>query len=210
MKLSDLDAFIVTRLAASQTQPSRVLHINNAYLELSRIFTVDVSESDDSLSSTMGEARMELPFRPRRIRGVRVLDEGGWQLRRVYRDAVMFPPAEGKPKRWASDLGDAVSAILLDPSPDDTYSLEVLYEPNPVPLEDLADEPQYIPEDYHYLIAYGALSLAAASQEDWGIAQYWGSAYQAGVNEMLEHLGLNAPDDFPGMLTQALGGGRGS
>lgn len=85
------------------------------------------------------------------------------------------------------------------PTSTSAYNLTVQYEPVPTILSSSSDVPQYIPVEYHHLIAWGTLAILASlpGQEDWEVAQAWEARFRFGVNEMIDNLGLVAPENYP-------------
>jgi len=123
-------------------------------------------------------------------------------FKRVGTDNILL-----KTKRWAFNRmvqsgGKNRIEVIFDPVPRGSIPLYIRYEPIPELLADNTDVPQYIPEEYHYLIAWGAIALLASQPgtEDWNVAQAWEARFRAGVNEMLQILGLTSPDNYPSIV----------
>lgn len=179
LDLGDIDRYVTKRLAFSVTPQERMKHINEVYLDLTRFFTIDHTEK---ITVTAAEF-VTVPARK-----VEFIICEGERLRKVHKQSFLYPLAAGKPKYWA-EWGN--NEIVFAPIPDAEYDLEIYIEPEPEALATNDAVVKYIPEEYQYLVAWGALAVLAATQEDWSLAQYWETKYRDGVNEMLRYLGLS-------------------
>lgn len=286
MNLNEIDSYITARYVSFLSDEERIRHLNEVYLDLSRIFTVDSIEelSGEGIDTKPNDNSFVMPIVARAIDSVFVKEEkDGYvigdaellarlvvaadislldipglmgievddimdkydlnkdstldvndkvkveqkiennsfhkRLKKVNKNAIIFPQQRGagysdgsffkrigtddiflKVKRWAVNrsVGNRFE-LIFDPIPRGTIPLLIRYEPMPAGLEADSDVPQYIPEEYHYLIAWGSLALIASlpGQEDWEVAQVWESRYRDGVNNMISALGMNAPDNYP-------------
>lgn len=213
MNLSDLRIYITARYATPLTGTEIDQHINEAYKDLSRIFTPDAN-AEESIPTASGGFRYYVPD-CRSIKEVRT-SAAGERLREISYAAVLHPRRSGTPTRWfpygeSSSAGtDVLMAFGLDPIPDASESVFVRFEPEPVDLSGDSAIPDYIPEEYHHLIAWGALAAIAGHAEDYGVAQYWDTQYRSAYNGILVKLGRTAPTNFPtvSMTSQPPQGGK--
>ena len=210
MNFQELDSYITSRYTSSLAILDRKAHINEVYLDLSRVFTPDITEENATLSTVVAQNIVTMTFATRQIKHIHTSTVGvRTPLRRIMQEAIVYPVTSGKPTRWAPFGNTQVTGanrarVLLNPTPNAIFGLVVAYEPVPAALSLDADVPKYIPEDYHKLIAWGSIAILASNQEDWDVGQMWETRYRSGVNEMIATLGLNAPENFPSlaMLTQ--------
>jgi len=211
MDLNKLVGYVKTRYKADLTDPQIIEHLNEKYLELSEPFTADVRAEDDSLSTVEGQTEYTLGADSRRIIEIHIVsDDERRRLRRMDPVAVLYPRETGLPRRWYSlgmngEEGTTRQQFGLDPIPDlanDDLQLYVIYEPEPVKLDDDGDIPKFVPDEKHHVIAWGAMATLAAQQEDYGVAQTWDGHYSRAFNEiMVKHAGLSR-DNFPDSARQ--------
>lgn len=204
MNLQQLDNYITDRYTSSLTEENRKNHINEVYFDLTRAFTPDITETNDSTLSTVAdEAIVALSWGARQIKRIFVQDGPvRHRLRRVSEQALLRSGDSDLPRFWAP-YGNTQSGgvnylrFFLSPAPDAIYPLVLDYEPVPDILAANTDIPEYFPAEYHYLIAWGVLAILASQQEDWEVAQAWEARFRGTVNEMLTTLGIAAPENYP-------------
>ena len=208
MQFSDIDSYVTGRYTSSLDATDRKVHINEVYLDLTRAFTPDITEiNDDTLSTTEDEDTLTLTWKARQVKRVFLLNDAARvRLRRVSEQALIRGGDGGLPRYW-TPYGNTQSAganylrFLVNPAPDGVYPVIVEYEPVPVALSADTDIPAYIPEEYHYLIAWGVIAILASHQEDWNVANAWEARFRGAVNEMLATLGITAPENYPNLAT---------
>jgi hypothetical protein len=209
MTYLELYTYITGRFALSLTAAQIKEHVNEIYRDLSRLFTPRFIETNAALSTVAHTATLDLTFDARKIHAVKTnVATVRTLLREVDRNAMLTPaPAEGTPKYWAVKGKTATGyfTLLFDPPPAAAVALDIDYEPVPAVMTADADIPRYIPLEYQYLIALGALAEGLATQEDWQNAQYWEGRYRDEVNQMILQLGLEA---IPDMKMMTAGGGK--
>ena len=205
MQFSEIDNYITSRYTSSLSTADRKAHINEVYLDLSRVFTPDITEESAALSTVVAQNVVTMTFATRQIKHIHTSAAGvRTPLRRIMQEAIVYPVTSGKPTRWApfgntQVVGANRAQVLLNPTPNAIINLVIAYEPVPANLSLDADVPKYIPEGYHHLIAWGSIAILASNQEDWDVAQMWEARFRSGVNEMIATLGLNAPENFPSL-----------
>lgn len=199
MDLVTLRTYITARYATPLASVEIDQHINEAYQDLSRIFTPD-SSGEESVNTVTGGDQYYVACRT--IKEIRTAITGS-RLRETSYAAVLHPRRSGTPARWypiGESLGggsDVMIVFGLDPLPDVSDSVYVRFEPVPRELIVDADVPDYIPEEYHHLIAWGALATIAGHAEDYSVAQYWDTQYRSAYNGILIKLGRTAATHFP-------------
>lgn len=201
MKLREIESATTDNFPL--TAPSITLHriINNVYFDLSRPFTADMVESE-TFTAEEGKCTYELVKPARKI--VQILWDGS-RLRQVSRQFLILPKSSGTPTRWAPNGTQQESGLAarnnlrfeFDKLPDGEGEVTAQYEPAPILLSNTEDAPKFIPDDFHYLIAWGARHFLAAENGAWTDAQYWQDRYISSVADMLSHLGITAPDNYP-------------
>lgn len=197
-------AYIRSRYASALTDAELDDHINEAYRDVSLLFTPDTLEEDGGLSTVTGQATYTLMKDSRRIREVH-LGTGASRnrLRSVRHEALVYPRASGAPTRWYAfgmkSTGTNVRQQFgLDPVPITSgTTLTVMYEPEPAELTTDTSTPLYVPEEFHPIICYGALSLAAGQQQDYNVSQNWQTRFTAAYNELTDKLGRISKSNFP-------------
>lgn len=200
MNLAELRTYITARYATPLTATEINQHIHEAYNDLSRIFTPD--SKGEATVPTVSHGDQYYVADCRTIKDIRTAIDGD-RLREINYEAVLYPRRYGTPIRWyplgeSSGGGVDVRVIFgLDPLPDVNDSVYVHFEPAPRQLAADTDAPDFIPEEYHYLIAWGALATIAGHAEDYGVAQYWETQYRSAYNGILLKLGRTAPTHFP-------------
>ena len=211
MTFAQLYAYITERFALSLTEAQIKEHINEVYKDLTRLFTPDYIETNNTLSVAAHARTVDLTFAVRKVQYVKTRSGTTYRLlREIRKDALLLPyAAEGTPVRWGLDgvLTTGYLRLFVDPAADAEIGLSIDYEPVPAALALDADTPQYIPAEYHFLIALGALAEGLAFQEDWENAKYWEGRYRDEVNTMIINLALNAPDNFPNLSKKLMVGG---
>ena len=211
MTLQELRNYIKSRYATDASDVEIDDHINEVYRDIYRIFTPDTTEeySDAAFVTVSEQPVYELPKSTRSIKQVHITPAAGsrTRLRSMKEDALLYPRLSGTPIRWypygfkeAVAGTDVVQKFGLDPIPDTAAAdgaIHVLYEPSPDAMADNDDSPTYIPEEMHYLIAWGALAVLAGKQEDYNQAQHWDARYRNAYNEALVKLGKSRHANFP-------------
>ena len=213
MDLQTMSNYIRTRYATDLGEAEFTAHINEVYRDVSTLFTPDVTETyeDDSFITVTEQAVYRLPVLSRQIKQVHFeTGEGNVRLRTMMEESLIYPRRKGVPIYWysfgfkdASPASGIKQEFGLDPVPDDSVAdsvgkkLIVLYEPVPVALEANDDQPEYVPEELHYLICWGTLAILAGKQEDYNTAQYWEAKYRSAYNEKLMNLGKSRYANFP-------------
>ena len=204
MDLEDIRTYIQDRYQSDLADSKLNEHINEAYADVSKIFTPDTTEESDNIPTVASQVLYTMPVGTRSIKQVYLTDGEGVRirLRSIKAAAVLYPRVEGTPKRWypygfINVEGEVKQQFGVDPVPDDVVTLNVLYEPEATPMEEPDDVPVYVPEELHYLIAWGALALAAGKQEDYNVSQYWEAKYRSAYNDMLTKLGRSSHANFP-------------
>lgn len=210
MTLQELRNYIKVRYATDASDVEIDDHINEIYRDITRIFTPDTTEeySKDTFLTVDKQAVYELPFSTRAIKQVHLESgTGKVRLRSIKEEALLYPRLEGVPTRWypygfkeATGGNDVVQKFGLDPVPGATAAgkaISVLYEPAPSAMSGNDDSPTYVPEEMHYLIAWGALAVLAGKQEDYNQAQHWDARYRNAYNEHLIKLGKSRHANFP-------------
>lgn len=202
MLLQEIIAYVNGRYVSNLTDTEMIEHINEIYSDLSRAFTKDTLE-EEKISTVNGTELYTLPVSSRRIKEVHATISGKRvRLRSMRAEARLIPRTVGDPLRWYPyGFGDANGAVRqrfgVDPVPDNTVELHVLYEPVPDLLSLDDDALLYIPEEYQYIVSYGTIALLASNQEDWNVSQAWEARYRSAVNEMVMTLGIVPPNNYP-------------
>lgn len=189
MQLLEIKTYISERFISILEAEGILQHINEIYLDITRPFTLDITKEAE-IETVAEEKVITLALDSRNIKYIR-------GLRHVDRRAIVYPQGAGKPKRW--NVLESNTKVLLDPIPDDVYLYTVEYEPLPVKLALDADIPLYIPSEYHHLIAWGTIAILASIQEDFKASDTWEARYRDGINNMLTHLGISAPENYPNL-----------
>lgn len=211
MDLQAMSSYIRTRYATDLGEAEFTAHINEVYRDVSTLFTPDVTETYEEATFITADkqAVYQLPVLSRQIKQVHFeTAEGNIRLRTMLEESLLYPRRTGVPIYWYSfGFKDASPGIKqefgLDPVPDVAVAdsvgkkLIVLYEPVPVALEANTDQPEYVPEELHYLICWGTLAILAGKQEDYNTAQYWEAKYRSAYNEKLTNLGRSRYANFP-------------
>lgn len=207
MDLQDMTNYIKTRYPTDLGEHEFTQHINEVYRDVTTLFTPDTTETyqDVSFITVDGQAIYQLPVLSRTIKQVHMDDSGVIRLRTMMEESLLYPRTEGTPVRWYPfGFKDGEPGVYqefgLDPVPDTDAAgkdLIVLYEPIPVAMEANDDEPEYVPEEMHYLICWGALAILAGKQEDYNNSQYWEAKYRNAFNEKLVNLGRSRHANFP-------------
>lgn len=197
MNLSQIRAYIRARYASDLMDSEIDEHVNETYLDLSRLFTPD-SVQEEQITTVAGQDLYTLTLNSRRILEVHLgTGASRERLASIRHSSVTYPRTSGTPTRWyphgMTTTGiDVKQRFGLDPVPSTSGQvINVLSEPEPARLANTTDQPQYVPEEMHHLIAYGALSLAAGKAQDYNLAQHWESRYRMAYNEVLGRLGRN-------------------
>ena len=207
MQFSAIDSYVTGRYTSSLATADRKKHINEVYLDLSRVFTADITEENATISTVSAQNVVTMTFGTRQIKRIYTSAAGvRTPLRRIREEAIVYPVTSGTPTRWAPFGNTQVTGVnraqvILNPTPNAILSLVIAYEPVPAELSADADVPRYIPEEYHNLIAWGSIAILASlpGTEDWNVGQMWEARFRNGVNEMIATLGLNAPENFPSL-----------
>lgn len=204
MDLQTMRAYIRSRYASALTDVELDDHINEAYRDLSLLFTPDTVEDDATLLTVVGQATYTLTKDSRRIREVHLgTGASRIRLRSVRHEAIVYPRASGVPTRWyafgmKSQGTNVRQQFGLDPVPATAgTTLSVMYEPEPGEFLTDTSTPLYVPEEFHAIICYGALSLAAGQQQDYNVSQHWQSRFTAAYNDLTDKLGRIAKSNFP-------------
>lgn len=206
MQLSELRTYITDRYPTGATPGVLNQHINEVYLDLARLFTSD-AVSEAQLVTTAGQPLYTLPVASRSTQGVRY-GTGRTRLIRTQRDLAS---GSGTPTAWYPGglASGGRSQIGLDPAPtvagDPVY---VAYQPSPAKMANDTDAPLWVPDEYHHVIAWGALSLTASVQGDGDVAGQWEPRYRSAYNDILTLLGL-APEQNPEAAQAVRQGGNG-
>lgn len=198
MDLYGIQSYIADRYISELATAGMIEHINEVYLDLTRIFTADIIATEELETDA---PLTQLTWKARQIRNIYL---GNRRLKQVAKEALLRD-TQGIPKYWAAygsgqgAAGGNYLRFILAPGPHELCFLDIDYEPLPEELSADSDVPKYIPEEYHYLIAWGVIALLTSlpGTEDWNVAQAWEARFRAGVNEMLQVLGLTAPDNYP-------------
>ena len=210
MTYLELYTYVTGRFSLSLSAAQIKEHINEVYKDLTRIFTPDYIETNNTISVLITARTVDLTFAARKVWAVKRRSGTTYTpMREIRKDALLLPyVAAGVPARWGID-GQAATGYLrlfVDPSALAATDISVDYEPVPATMTADGDIPKYIPVEYHHLIALGALAIGLAAQEDWQNAQYWEGRFRDEVNSMIVTLSLNAPDNFPNISKMAGGG----
>lgn len=200
MNLTELNSYIDSRLTSILDSTEIKKHINEVYLDLTRAFTLD-SSIENEVNTVSGQNTLSVGVTARRIKNV-LLKSPRTMLRYIHKEAIVYPQANGTPLRWCEYENDNIFKVTLDPIPNSSQAVIFVLEPMPSKLGD-NDTPKYIPEEYHHLIAWGAMSVLASIQEEYDMASMWSSRYINGVNEMVNHLSLTAPKNYPSLAVSA-------
>ena len=194
MTLQEILLYIKSRYDVGATDSEILEHTNEVYRDLTKPFTLDVIEEDTSLATATDQAIYTLGEDSRRIREVHIVDGLGdrRRLHSVRPQAILYPRLEGMPRRWyvagMDSSTDVRQQFGLDPVPtvsEDALDLIVQYEPEPESLVNDTDLPLYIPEELHYLIAWGTISILAGREENYNVSQHWQARYTNHFNEVL-------------------------
>lgn len=166
------------RLTASSSAKSKEF-INRMYLQLARSYRFyELDLTDTSKSTVAGTATVAVPTGTREIISIRDTTN---KIKLIKRDIEWYEgqdqssDAQGVPEfylRYGSN-------IVLWPTPDGAYALQIRYLKLPDELSDDADVPVY-PEDWHEVIVLLATSRAA----------YWLGLDTKAMNYKSEALGL--------------------
>jgi len=207
MNLQEMTNYIKTRYPTELGEHEFSAHINEVYRDVSTLFTPDTTEvyKDGGFGTEQDQAIYQLPVLSRVIKQVHMDNSGVIRLRTMMEESLLYPRQKGTPVRWYPfGFKDAEPGVYqefgLDPVPDTDAAgkeLIVLYEPIPEALEANDDEPEYVPEELHYLICWGTLAILAGNQQDYNTSQYWESKYRAAYNEKLVNLGRSRHANFP-------------
>lgn len=189
MQLSEIISYITDRYTPVLATTKVTKHINEIYLDITRPFTLDITK-EATINTVAKQKTVDFTMSARNVKYI-------LGLRRIDKRAIVYPQGEGKPKRW--DMLESNAKAILDPIPDAVYTHTVQYEPLPLVLALDADEPLYIPSEYHHLIAWGTMAIVASIDEDDETAAMWEARYRDGVNQMVLHLGLTAPENYPSL-----------
>lgn len=207
-------AYIRARYASALTDAELDDHINEAYRDVSLLFTPDTLEDDAALLTVIGQATYTMTKDSRRIREVHVgTGASRTRLRSMRHEAIVYPRVNGVPTRWyafgmKSNGTNVRQQFGLDPVPDAAgTALTVMYEPEPSVLGTDTSTPLYVPEEFHSIICYGALSLSAGQQQDYNVSQHWQQRFTASYNELTDKLGRISKTNFP-EATKPGGGGQ--
>lgn len=207
MDLQEIRNYVRGRYSTDLTDAELDDHINEAYKDVSNLFTPD-SIHTMALTTTSGQSEYVLPEHSRRIRQIRI---GSQRLRSIRYDSVVFPRLSGSPIRWypygwTSVNGDDRQAFGLDPIPTTTAAITILVEPQPNRLVDDHDSPEEVPDEFQYLICWMTISLAAGQAQDYNVAQNWDARYRVEYNEVLAKMAGLGRGNFPDGGHQAGGG----
>lgn len=214
MNLQEMTNYIKTRYPTELQEHEFSYHLNEAYRDVATLFTPDVTETHQAsgtFQTSSGEAVYMVPELSRTIKQIHMDSSTGGttgpmvRLRSMMEESLMYPRELGVPVRWypfgfkESTGGGVYQEFGLDPVPDTDVErdLHVLYEPVPVELVNNADEPEYVPEEYHHLICWKTLAVLAGNQQDYNTAQNWNALYTNAYNEILLRLGRSRHANFP-------------
>lgn len=179
MNLFDLRTEVVAH-QVNETNVARInMLINNALRELSRKvdfyqeetaypFTTTAGMASYSWPTDLGKARFIADTSIRRtLQAVRMrqIDQAVAQSGRPYAYAVDGP------------------GIVLWPTPDSTYSLNLRYFKLPDLLVNDTDVPA-LPDDYHQILTYYALSRAYEAEDDLEMASYYAQQWEKSLAAM--------------------------
>lgn len=175
-------------LTASSSAKSKEF-VNRVYLEMALQYDFYENQKTDTGSATVAStATVAVPTGARRILTVRDTSNKIKLKKRDidwYEDQDQSSDAEGAPEYWLR-YG---TNIILWPTPDDAYNLQIRYKTLPTALSADGDEP-FFPTEWH-----GALVLLATSR-----AAFWLGLDTKAMNFKSEGLGLIAGiSEDPGM-----------
>ena len=76
MQFSVIDDYVTDRYASELATADRKKHINEVYLDLSRIFTPDITEESAALSTVVAQNVVTMTFATRQIKHIHVCRGG--------------------------------------------------------------------------------------------------------------------------------------
>lgn len=210
MTLLELREYVKARAGSTKLVDAEITqHINEAYREISGLFTNNLVKRDTTTLVTVAGRRLySLNTDVRVLRRLYMIDADGKEkrLELVSEREVAVPYAEGEPANYYLAGTTLVNNILrtqvgLDPVPTSSYANLALvqeYEPYPPVLVYDVDTPVWVPEAWHHLIAHRALVLVAKSAGEWGTASAWREELLRGLDDLAwQQLGSGLGAEYP-------------
>ncbi len=200
MDLQEMTNYIKTRYPTELMEHEIGFHLNEIYRDVSTLFTPDTTETT-TISTVVSQEIYEMDELSRTIKQILYDDV---RLRTMMAESLRYPRGiDATPLRWYPfgfrevTAGGVYQVFGLDPVPDAIETMTIYYEPIPEMLIASDDEPEYIPDEMHYLVCWGTLAILAGNQQDYNTSQYWEAKYRAAYNEKLVQLGRSRYANFP-------------
>lgn len=178
--LADLRTEVYNHGFAANVYASRVTgYLNEALRAASRKVDYFQDETVEAFATVAGQAAYPWPTDFAKLRYLRDADLAQTLQLAPIRVVETSPAANGRPDTYAL----AGSTLVLYPTPDAVYNLQLRYWQLPALMAADGDTPS-LPADYHRLLVYYALQRCYECEDDAELAQYWQGQWAAALRDM--------------------------
>lgn len=175
-----------------------VLWLNEAQHRVARAISALEFSSTQTIATVAGTATYTLPATDVRVQSLRNTTDREALGSLEIGDLDTAPSGTGKPTSYAIQGRQ----LVLYPTPDAAYALELRFWSNVVDMSADSDVPT-LPADYADILVSYALSKAFANEDDMEAAAYHRSVYDrelAGAKADLQHPSRDTVRQVPGMF----------